>query len=78
MASLAERYREHRAAFSLAQELRCTPAEAVAELKRRAARERWEATRVRLESKMAPSPLPVPIDGHEEATAPGRPWMMED
>lgn len=52
MASLADRYRQHRVAFKLAQELGCTPAEANAEMARRAARQRWEDTRARLDAKM--------------------------
>lgn len=53
MAGLAEQYRRHREAFTLALELGCTPKEAEQELKRRAARERNQAAQQRLAQKMA-------------------------
>lgn len=46
--SLAERFRAHREAFALALELGCTPAEADAELARRAAKARWQDSTQRL------------------------------
>lgn len=76
---MAERMRRHRAAFTLALELRCTPAEAEAELARREARARWEATNARLQAKMngrscqPPPPAPAPSAAQE----PPR-WMLFD
>lgn len=46
--SLAERFRANRASFALSLELGCTPAEAEAELARRAAWARAEQSRKRL------------------------------
>lgn len=71
--SLAERYRAHREAFELAQQLRCTPAEARQELDRRAAKARSEEAQRRLDAKRngtANSP-------NSEPTEPPR-WMMFD
>ncbi|WP_298165351.1 hypothetical protein [Novosphingobium sp.] len=56
----AERWRRHRAAFNLALELRCTPAEAEQELQRREARAKWEASNARLQAKMNGHPPPWP------------------
>lgn len=74
--SLAEHYRRHRRAMTLALELHCTPAEAQAELDRRAARAAWEATRQRLEVRMAAGPragaIAAPAEPRDE------PWMMRD
>lgn len=69
-ASQAEYYRAHRAAFTLALELDCTPKEGEAELARRAARDRWLATMARLQAKAA-----APV--HQEPPA-DAPWMMRD
>lgn len=58
---LAQRLREHRELFELAQQLGVTPAEARAHRDQAAARARWEATRDRLNAKrnvpIKPSPL---------------------
>lgn len=73
--STAERLRQHRAAFTLALELRCTPAQAAQELARREARTRWEAGNARLRAKMhgkPPPPSPAP-EGQ-----PPPPWMLFD
>ena len=71
-ASEADRLRAHREAFLLALELGCTPREAEAELRRRAARDRDAQASARLAAKMA-APLPAlrrpPAD---------EPWMMRD
>lgn len=64
-ASLAEYYRHHRRAFTLALELDCTPKEAEAELERREARERWDETERRLQAKMA-APARVCRAGHDQ------------
>jgi hypothetical protein len=76
--SLAERYRAHRVAFLLAQELGCTPKEAEHELKRRQARDRWEDSRRRLAAKMAEPPRLRPIAGAPDDEAPRERWMMRD
>lgn len=77
--SPAERMRRHRAAFNLALELRCTPAEAAQEIERREARAHWEASNARLQAKMnghqpAPSPAPPPAPEGQ----PPPPWMLFD
>lgn len=72
---LADRLRRHRAAFTLALELRCTPAEAEQELQRREARARWLASNARLQAKInghPPPPAPAP-EGKEPP-----PWMLFD
>ncbi len=77
--SIAEHYRHHRAAFLLAQQLGCTPRQAEAELRRRAAWEKLESTQARLRAqaerraaeiaaRMAPEPEPRN----------DQPWMMRD
>lgn len=71
-ASLAERYRAHRAAFELAQQLGCTPKEAEAELARRAAKQEWQRAHDRLEALRnaplrPPEPEPRPL-----------PWWLRD
>lgn len=68
--SIAEHYRAHRQAFELALELGCTPKEAEAELARRAARDRWLATRRKLQAKME-APL-------RQRPAWNAPWMMQE
>ena len=72
--TLAERYRAHRQAFELALELGCTPAEAAAELDRRAARARWEQAERRLRARID-SPLRIPSRARPPEDAP---WMMRD
>jgi hypothetical protein len=72
--SLAERLRRHNAAFKLALELRCTPAEAEQELQRREARARWEASNARLQAKMNGRP-PLPPAPEDQAPPP---WMLFD
>ena len=72
MASLAEKYRAHRKAFTLALELDCTPAEAAAELARREARECWEKTEARLLAKCGGMP-DASVRGPKS-----EPWMMRD
>lgn len=72
----AERLRRHRAAFELALELRCTPADALKELERREARAKWEASNARLQARMNGHPPPAP-----PPPPPGReppPWMLFD
>lgn len=70
--SLAERYRAHRAAFELAQQLGCTPKEAAAELARRAARKEWLERNARLEAlKNAPIHRADP-------EPPPQPWWLRD
>lgn len=77
-ASEAERLRHHRLCFNLAQELNCTPNEAEAELRKRAARADW-ATRERRLSALQRQPLrtrhsPVPTT----SSPAGKPWMLQD
>lgn len=84
--SPAERWRQHRAAFTLALELRCTPAEAAQELARREARARWEASNARLQAKMNGRPLPpsnslilsLPKDPPAPEGQQPPPWMLFD
>ncbi|WP_298290300.1 hypothetical protein [Novosphingobium sp.] len=84
--SLAERYRAHRAAFELAQQLGCTPKEAEAELarrandeKRRAAHEEWLKGRARLEAlRNAPlHPVHRPIH-RADPEPPPQPYWLRD
>lgn len=71
--SIAERYRAHRAAFLLAQELGCTPREAEAELARREAAARDAEAVRRLNAKKAGHPIaPDP----ESETSPQ--WWQRD
>lgn len=72
MASLAEYYRAHRKAFELALELKCTPAEAAAELAKRKARECWAKTEARLLAKRS-GMADVSVRGPKS-----EPWMMRD
>ncbi len=81
--SLADQLRAHRAVFMLAQELRCTPKEAEAELKlreaetnRREAHERWVEAKRRLDAKMA-APMRPRLSDPETAGS-DQPWMMRD
>lgn len=74
-ASLAEQYRAHREEFLLALELGCTPAEARAELARRAARERWQEAKRRLDAKMRPAAPGVAMCGAVEE--PRGQWWKE-
>ncbi|MBX9661898.1 hypothetical protein [Novosphingobium sp.] len=77
--SPAERWRQHRAAFTLALELRCTPAEAAQELARREARARWEASNARLQAKMNGRPCqPPPPPPPAPEGQPPPPWMLFD
>ena len=72
---LAERLRRHREAFALALDLGCTPAEAEAELARRAARARWIEARDRLEAKRNRRPTrPAP----QLTPEPAQPWWARD
>lgn len=73
-ASLAERLRAHRAAFTLAQVLGCTPREAEAELRRREARLRDQAAAARLADRISGCTLPPIL----ERGRPDQPWMMRD
>lgn len=65
-------YRAHRAAFTLALELGCTPKDAEDEMRRRHARERDRAAQQRLDFKINTAPLPRPADNW------GAPWMLRD
>lgn len=71
-ASLAERYRAHRAAFELAQQLGCTPKEAEAALARRAAQQEWQRGHDRLEA-LRNAPLRPP-----DLAPPPQPWWLRD
>lgn len=76
--TLADRYRAHREAFLLAQELGCTPKEAELALRGREARERWEQSRRSLEAKMAaPARVRLAVSD-DDAEPPAQPWMMRD
>lgn len=72
----AERLRAHGEAFRLAQEMRCTPKEAEAELARRAAQARWQEVHHRLRAKMdAPPRQRASADLAEQ---PDERWMMRN
>lgn len=79
--SLAAYYRAHRKAFDLAMELDCTPREAEAELERRAARDRWQGTKARLQATLA-APLPATTSmaraGHDPDEEPRPQWWQGD
>lgn len=78
--SLAEHYRAHREAFLLAQEMGCTPKEAAAELKNRAARKEWLDGQVRLRAKLATDDrlsLSALRAGHTDEDAPRAPWWQD-
>lgn len=72
----AERYRAHRAAFSLALELGCTPREAADELRRRAAMAREAESKRRMAAKQSAPPRGVAIT-LAEPEGPRRPWYEE-
>lgn len=73
--SIAEKYRAHREAFLLAQELGCTPREAEAEIERREARARWKDSAARLAAvRHRPPP---PISG-ADPEPPREPWWKKD
>lgn len=81
-ASLAERYRAHRAAFELALQLGCTLKEAEAELarraeadRRRAAHEEWKRGHARLEA-LKNAPL-HPIHGADPEPPPQPYWLRD-
>ena len=76
--SLAQRFRHAREAFELGLQLGCTPAEAIAERDRRAARERWVATERRLQAKMAAPCREALRAGHEADERPVPWWQRED
>lgn len=73
--SLAEYYREHREAFTLALELDCTPKEAALTLERRKVQARWEQAERKLQAKMDPAPVARVIAQPEEAR---QPWWNRD
>ena len=74
MTSLAQRYRAHREAFTLALELGCTPREAEAEIARRKTRLRWLAAQQRLQARtQSREPIFTPDAARDPA-----PWMMRD
>lgn len=72
----AEQLRAHRAAFTLALELGCTPRETEQELRRRAAAAREEESKRRMAAKMA-----APVRGGSitlaEPEGRRRPWYEE-
>lgn len=81
--SIAERCRQHREEMLLARELHCTPAEARAELTRRAARARWQEAERRLAQRMrcdraGPSLTAGQMFDYEARRADPQPWMMRD
>ncbi len=75
-ASLAERYRAHRAAFELARELGCTPKEAEAEIARRAAHREWLKGHHRLEA-LRNAPIRAPIHGADPEPPPQPYWLRD-
>lgn len=82
-ANLAEHYRTHAQAFALAQELGCTPREAEAVMAQRAARDRWQEAKSRLDSRMAATPAPRAsiLQADPAPTRPesrDEPWMLRD
>lgn len=71
----ADLIRARREAFLLAQQWGCTPNEAVAELARRAAAERWEETKRKITAPLrvrTPEPESEPI-----SEAPGFYWLRD-
>lgn len=72
----AEQLRAHRAAFTLALELGCTPREAEQELRRRAAKAREEESKRRMAAKLA-APVRCRAITLAEPEAPRRPWYEE-
>ncbi len=78
--SLAEHYRAHRQAFTLALEKGCTPREAEAELARRAAHDRWKNVAAKCRAKRSQSEPSIATDiraGHEPEETRG-PWWQWD
>ncbi|PIW54618.1 MAG: hypothetical protein COW16_10545 [Sphingomonadales bacterium CG12_big_fil_rev_8_21_14_0_65_65_10] len=73
--SLAARYREHRRVFEYALDKGITPKEAEAELERKAARERWERIRDRLEAAQV---QPTTSGGPHGPAPSDAAWMMRD
>lgn len=74
--SLAEHYRAHREAFTLALELGITPREAEIEVRKRQARLRWLAGEQRREAReQAPF---TPNAASRDERADSQPWMMRD
>lgn len=71
-ANLAERYRADRAAFELAQQWGCTPKEAVAELKRRAAQTELQPACDRIKALRN-----APIQ-RADPEPPPQPWLLRD
>lgn len=76
-ASLAERYRAHREAFLLAQELGCTPREAE-QLLRDRARARRRACGTLAPAKPADSDFEPMDSAPSDFRDWGTPWMMRD
>jgi len=69
--SQAEKWRAHRAAFTLALQLGCTPREAEAQLRKRQALAAIEEKKGRLAALSAPAPsTSTPLAD--------QPWMMRD
>lgn len=81
--SLADRYRAHREAFTLALELGITPREAEIEIRRRQARLRWLAGEQRWQAReRAPLTVLRSLDrlgtGGPQGERDPEPWMMRD
>jgi hypothetical protein len=77
-ASLAEYYRAHREAFTLALELKCTPREAEIELKRRAAREARERLDAKLNAPLTPGMPELALGCGHDAEEPAIPYWQRD
>ena len=73
----AEKWRAHRAAFELAQELGCTPKDATREIARIKARETYRASADRLAAKMNTPLVPASLPQDERERTDER-WMMRD
>lgn len=77
-ASEADRLRAHRAAFNLALELGVTPREAEAVLAQRAARDRWQVAKAKLDARRGGTVSQITVGPAVEQSPGPKPWMLAE
>jgi hypothetical protein len=75
--SLAEHYRAHREAFTLALQLKCTPREAELEIKRQAAKACRERLDAKLHAPVVPGMPELALGSGHDPDAPRDPYWLD-